>query len=166
MIFLTVGTQLPFDRLVRATMDWHARNPGAAVFGQIGDSDLHPGFDHAAHLDMAEHERCMAAAEVVVSHVGMGTILTCVSEARPLIAMPRRAHLGEHRNDHQAATAAQLSAKITLCVVETAGELAAALARPRGDLVPRLKAEEPRYALSHYLRDLVGESARAPSASP
>ncbi len=37
MIFLTVGTQLPFDRLVAAVDAWAARQPGQEVFGQISD---------------------------------------------------------------------------------------------------------------------------------
>ena len=38
MIFVTVGSQLPFDRLVRAVDDWAAGNGGAAAFAQIGAS--------------------------------------------------------------------------------------------------------------------------------
>ena len=35
----------------------------------------------------------------------MGTILTALEIGKPLLVMPRRASLGEHRNEHQLATA-------------------------------------------------------------
>jgi len=44
----------------------------------------------------------------VVAHAGMGTILTSLRFCRPLVLLPRKAALGEHRTDHQAATAHRL----------------------------------------------------------
>ncbi len=38
MIFVTVGEQLPFDRLVRAVDEWAAAS-GKEVFAQIGNSE-------------------------------------------------------------------------------------------------------------------------------
>ena len=38
----------------------------------------------------------------------MGTILSALHYGKPLLVMPRRAGLGEQRNDHQLATAARL----------------------------------------------------------
>jgi UDP-N-acetylglucosamine transferase subunit ALG13 len=42
---------------------------------------------------------------VIVSHAGMGTILTALHHRKPILVMPKRASLGEHRNEHQLATA-------------------------------------------------------------
>ena len=47
----------------------------------------------------------MVAADAIIAHAGMGTILTALEMGKPLLVMPRRAELGEHRNDHQLATA-------------------------------------------------------------
>ena len=49
MIFVTVGTQLPFDRLVRAVDAWAAEHPQVDVFGQIGPASFRP--KHFAHAD-------------------------------------------------------------------------------------------------------------------
>ena len=106
MIFVTVGTQLAFDRLVGAVDRWAAARPRGAVFAQIGPSALHPR--HIAHerfIPPAECRERMRAAEAIVAHAGMGTILTALEMGKPLLVMPRRAALGEHRNDHQLATA-------------------------------------------------------------
>ena len=46
----------------------------------------------------------MDAAAAIVAHAGMGTILTALETGKRLLVMPRRAALGEHRNDHQLAT--------------------------------------------------------------
>jgi UDP-N-acetylglucosamine transferase subunit ALG13 len=46
-----------------------------------------------------------AQATLIVGHAGIGTILSGTRAQRPLILYPRRAALGEHRSDHQMATA-------------------------------------------------------------
>lgn len=106
MIFLTVGTQIPFDRLVAAVDRWAGEEPGRPVFAQIGPTGLRPR--HLAWRDFvspAECGRLMREADLVVSHAGMGTILGALELGTPTLVMPRRAALGEHRNDHQLATA-------------------------------------------------------------
>ncbi len=124
MIFLTIGTQIPFDRLVRAMDAWAAaRQPQAPeVFGQVlpGRSGAHVprNFDWAERLDPARYAALFARADVVVSHAGMGTILTALTEGKPLVVMPRRAALGEHRNDHQLATVARLRGRPGLHVAD------------------------------------------------
>ena len=48
----------------------------------------------------------------------MGSILTALQYRKPIIIMPRRAALGEHRNDHQLATAKWLGNKSGIFVAE------------------------------------------------
>ena len=38
MIFVTVGSQLPFDRLVSVVDEWATGRPDAKLFGQVGDT--------------------------------------------------------------------------------------------------------------------------------
>lgn len=42
-------------------------------------------------------------AELIISHAGMGCILSALERNKPIIVMPRLAKYGEHRNDHQLA---------------------------------------------------------------
>jgi UDP-N-acetylglucosamine transferase subunit ALG13 len=115
VIFLTVGTQLSFDRLVAAVDAWAARHPGQAIFGQIADpgpAGYRPkNFDWVADLDPAAFDARFRAASCIVAHAGMGTIIGALGQAKPLLVMPRRAHLGEQRNDHQFATVQRLCAR-------------------------------------------------------
>lgn len=106
MIFVTVGTQLAFDRLIAAVDDWSGNHPAVKVFAQIGPAGKLP-----KHMNFADFVAPDAAdalfmeASLIVSHAGMGSILTALKYRKPILIMPRRANLGEHRNDHQLATA-------------------------------------------------------------
>ena len=105
MIFVTVGEQLPFDRLISAIDTW-AADSGAEVLAQIGNTQLRPNsIKYKKHLNPVEFKNAIMAAEVIVAHAGMGTIITALELEKPLLVMPRQASLGEHRNDHQFATA-------------------------------------------------------------
>ncbi len=133
MIFVTVGTQLPFERLVEAVDAWAAGRPARKVFMQLGGTAYRPRHcEFAAYTPPAEWERLFDEAELVVSHAGMGTILKSLERAKPLVIMPRLAALGEHRNDHQEATARRFSGLANLRVVNDAAELAMALDAPPG----------------------------------
>lgn len=112
MIFLTVGTQLPFERLVRVVDDWAGRSARDDVFGQIGPSSYYPrNMRSAAFLSADECRQRIQQASVVIAHAGMGSVITALELGKPIIVMPRRADFGEHRNDHQIATAKWLSSQ-------------------------------------------------------
>ncbi len=109
MIFVTVGTELPFDRMVRVVDTWAREHGRTDVFAQIGHTQWRPSFiAHAEFLDPSEFNRFFARATTIVAHAGMGTILSALRYEKPILVMPRRAALGEQRNDHQLATAGRL----------------------------------------------------------
>lgn len=106
MIFLTVGTQLSFDRLVRAVDRWAGQDSSRVVHAQTAKSDFVPQHLKATpFMSPQECRRLMEQAGVIVAHAGMGTIIAALEMGKPLLIMPRRADLGEQRNDHQLATA-------------------------------------------------------------
>jgi UDP-N-acetylglucosamine transferase subunit ALG13 len=123
VIFLTVGTQLPFHRLVRVVDAWCARTSRDAVFGQIADpgpTGYRPeNFEWTEFVDPAEFERRFESATLVVAHAGMGSIIPALALAKPIIVMPRRAALKEHRNDHQVASAARFAGHAGIVVADT-----------------------------------------------
>lgn len=110
MIFVTVGTELPFDRMVRIVDAWAGKTRRTDVFAQIGETDWQPRHvSYAKFLEPQEFAWRFASASAIVSHAGMGTILCALRYQKPIVVMPRRAALGEQRNDHQLATARQLA---------------------------------------------------------
>ena len=126
MIFLTVGTQLPFDRLVRAVDAWAGeRGAGDKVFGQIAEpgkgGHLPRHFDWVPHLDPEVFRHRFSAANLIVAHAGMGSLISALTASKPILILPRRAAIGEHRNDHQLATARHFAGRsgVTTCMDET-----------------------------------------------
>ena len=73
----------------------------------------------------------------------MGTFLSAMRLGKPIVVFPRVAALGEHRNEHQLATARKMKELGYVYVAETAEELLELLSRP--DLKP-LHAVGPRAA--------------------
>lgn len=108
MIFVTTGTQLPFPRLISA-MDALAPTLDEKVIAQVGpDTEARAHLETHATLAPARFTTLFEEARIIVAHAGVGTILSAKRARRPLIVVPRRFDLGEHRNDHQLATAKEL----------------------------------------------------------
>lgn len=130
MIFVTIGSELPFDRLIRLVDDWAGENNRQDVFAQIGNGTFRPShIDYRRFLEPPDFRKYFAEASIVVAHAGMGTVLTALQVGKPLLVIPRRAHLGEVRNDHQLATAEHLRKMGRIAVAYDDDELRAALGR-------------------------------------
>jgi len=128
MIFATVGTQLPFDRLLLAVDTWAAMNSDVPVLAQTGrTATRYAHLTATPQMDQSRFADCVAQARVIVAHAGMGTILSAIEAGKPVILMPRRADLGEHRNDHQRDTAAEMAALSNVTVVEDSAALCSAI---------------------------------------
>lgn len=109
MILITVGTDLPFDRMVKVVDAWARKNQRQDVFAQIGEGGWKPEFiRHADFLQPGEFREYFSASKIIISHAGMGTILSALFHGKPILVMPKLARLGEHRNEHQTATALRM----------------------------------------------------------
>lgn len=139
MIFLTIGTHEPFERLIRAVDAW-AGQPGdkPTVFGQItavGPGDYQPqNFEWVDRLAPNDYAARFAEADLIVSHAGMGSILTALHTGKPIVVMPRRGHLRETRNDHQYTTVKKLGDRPGIYVAEDETRIADVLDRAVADL--------------------------------
>jgi UDP-N-acetylglucosamine transferase subunit ALG13 len=119
MIFVTVGTQLPFERLIDAVDAFAASHPDEEIVAQTGE-DAGPqkwsNLTLVQRLTPEDFAVRVRAARLIVAHAGIGTILSAKQYGRPLILVPRRHDLGEHRNHHQMATARQMENRSGLYV--------------------------------------------------
>src|SRR5687768_1666107 len=110
MIFVTVGTQGAFDRLI-STMDQVAELlPHITFVAQVSTGGSYKA-KHMKALEFispTEFDKYFSAAELVVSHAGMGTIISAFEREKPILVLPKLVKYGEHRNDHQLATAKRL----------------------------------------------------------
>ncbi|WP_439489781.1 glycosyltransferase [Algoriphagus sp.] len=106
MIFLTIGTQEPFDRLISG-MDYISEVLGLEVLAQTSANGTFQvrNMKTVDFLNPSEFNELFDKANLVISHAGMGTIITALVKNKHLIVFPRDRKLKEHRSDHQNATA-------------------------------------------------------------
>lgn len=154
MIFATVGTQLPFPRLMDA-LDALAPDLDETIVAQTGPAaGIWPNLDRRDTLTPATYEELFTTARVVVAHAGIGSILSAKRWRKPLVVLPRRHALGEHRNDHQLATAKQVERLPGIHVAWDVADLAPLLRR--GDLAPASEAQSAGHAaLVARLREFI-----------
>ena len=159
MIFVTVGVQLPFDRLVRTVDEWAVSRNKSEVFAQVGVSNYVPRRLTAySFLSDQDFHKYMENAEIIVSHAGMGTIITALELGKRIIVMPRQAALGEHRNDHQSATAKHMLSNHIVSVAADEAELLKQLNDPGPFATGTAIAESANESLLKFLSKEIEET--------
>lgn len=109
MIFVTTGTQEPFDRFLEI-IDSLAPEIDEELVVQACSSAYTPhNYKLRGFIAPDEFNGIMERARLIVAHAGMGSILTAMQMRKPIIIFPRKASLGEHRNDHQMAMAHRMA---------------------------------------------------------
>jgi UDP-N-acetylglucosamine transferase subunit ALG13 len=128
MIFVTVGSQEPFDRLIGAVDEWARLRARGDVFAQIASSKLQPGhIEFTQFIEPSEFTRIMEEARLIVAHAGMGSIISALELGKPIVVMPRRGDFRETRNDHQVATAERFGEQNRIIVALNEQDLPAKL---------------------------------------
>ncbi len=109
MIFVTVGTQLPFDRLICAVDEIAPYLNGERIVAQTnGGKYIAKNIECKKYFSADEFDTIINQSRMIISHAGIGSIISALTNKKPIIIMPRRASLGEHRNEHQLATAKKM----------------------------------------------------------
>lgn len=111
MIFVTIGTQIPFDRFIEAIDDIAGTINEVFVVQALNGKYLPRNFEIIDFIAPDEFNKIVQDARLIISHAGMGSILSAIDHEKPIIIFPRLASLGEHRNDHQIATAMAINDK-------------------------------------------------------
>ena len=108
MIFATAGTQLSFDRFAKI-MDSISAEIEEDIIIQCPEKHYTPKSAKMVNfMNPDEYADIFAKARLIVAHAGIGTIVSAMQQNKPIIIFPRVAALGEHRNEHQLATARQM----------------------------------------------------------
>jgi beta-1,4-N-acetylglucosaminyltransferase len=155
MIFLTVGTQFPFDRLVKALDELFDRGVlQGPVLAQIGAGTYRPrNFQIVTALDKRTFDRQCAVCSAIIAHAGMGIITTAQEHGKPLLVMPRRKKYGEHVNDHQVGLAARFEALGHMLVARDEWELPAKIGQLRS-FTPVPRRPQPELVAQRIVRFL------------
>ena len=103
MIFVTVGSQLTFDRLLK-TIDKEIEigNIKDKVIVQGGKTKYKSKYmTIIKYLDLDEFDRYIKDADLIISHGGVGSITDALKYNKTVIATPRLKKYKEALNDHQ-----------------------------------------------------------------
>ncbi|MCG8015857.1 MAG: glucuronosyltransferase [Candidatus Thiodiazotropha sp. 'RUGA'] len=160
MILVTVGTQLAFDRMVGAVDRW-VNKKDIQVIAQVGPTEVcFSNIKYKSFLEQDELDHILKTSDLVVAHAGMGSILSSLSLGKPIIIMPRKASLGEHRNEHQMATARRFQNRPGVYVAWDEQQLVVLLNRwstERFDHVDEISNTAPTEFLAN-LKQLIGNT--------
>ena len=157
MIFVTVGSLWPFDRLIHA-VDMAIEHGAITepVFAQVGESRITPArMDFARLLDKAEFDRRMRECRFVIAHAGVGAIVTAMDYGKTVLVMPRRCSLGEHVNDHQYDTAIRFGNAGHILVAQDQAELEEGIAKVPA-FVPKPRTAHPEAVAQRIAEFIAG----------
>ena len=104
MIFITLGTQdKPFTRLLdRVEKLLETKKIKTRVVVQAGCTKYESKYMEIFELlPMDEFEKLIASCDILITHGGVGSIITGLQNNKKVIVAPRLAKYDEHMNDHQ-----------------------------------------------------------------
>jgi beta-1,4-N-acetylglucosaminyltransferase len=157
VIFVTVGTnEAPFDRLLEAVQELSTTDE---VVVQHGSSSVRPAnarrcFDFLLFDDLVEE---MRKARVVVTHAGIGSIMTALSCGKRPVVVPRLVRHREAVDDHQLPVARRLEEAGLVTLVDDLSALDEAVGRAGEAVDVALGADE---RLVTELRDYIAARTR------
>lgn len=168
MIFVTVGAQMPFDRLVGWADDWAAKRERDDVIAQIGPSDFAPRrLRVIPFMSPPEFRARLEEADIVVAHAGMGSILNALELGKPTLVVPRHGEWDETRNDHQIATARRLGAEGLVRVADSPEAFERTLDELERSTHEARIAREAQPELIQRLQDFAfGDPSSSPGPAP
>lgn len=157
VIFVTVGSQLPFDRMVAAVDAWSARATSRPdVLAQVGAGRA--DYQHLRCERFVDDERYgkeLRSARLVVAHAGIGSVMAASEAGIPVIVVPREHRRGECVNDHQVQTARQLERMGVVQVAWRIEDLPALIDAEMARSEARRPARRPTVDLVEHLRAYV-----------
>jgi UDP-N-acetylglucosamine transferase subunit ALG13 len=157
VILVTVGTnEARFDRLLQAL---EALPSGTEIVVQHGPSGIRPSgarcFDYLAFDDLVQLIR---RASVVITHAGVGSIMTALANGRRPVVVPRLVRFGEAVDDHQLEFGRRAAQAGLVRLVEEPDDLAVAVAE-ESEVVAVPHGPDTR--LVHELRDYISAAVTA-----
>ena len=138
MIFVTVGTnEARFDRLLAAV---DALGADEELIVQHGPSAIRPaGASAVEFLTFDEMVETMRRARIVVTHAGVGSVMTSLLAGNRPIVVPRLHRYGEAVDDHQLPFGRRLAEAGLVVLCEDPDELAPLVASGSGPLDVQLR---------------------------
>jgi UDP-N-acetylglucosamine transferase subunit ALG13 len=108
------------NRLIKAVDELALTYP-EEFFIQTGNSSYVPrNCEHVDFMDSIEYNKKISECSVLVTHAGVGTIISGISLGKPVVVVPRSRKYGEHVDEHQSQIAGAFESKgLVLCCHDT-----------------------------------------------
>jgi len=103
-VFVPLGTQrFPFGRLIVALNSLVEKGLYSKdeIVIQSSVYPVKPIFKHITLIPHNDFNKLIDEAEVVVTHSGVNSIISCMEREKPLVICPRLSKYKEHVDDHQ-----------------------------------------------------------------
>ena len=126
MIFVSVGTRHNgFDRLIKKLDELSGEGKiKEQIVAQIGNGKYIPSHIEAIKFcSPQEFDDLISQSSMVVSHAGVGVMMSAILKRKPVIALPRKASLNEMDDDHQFNTAKQFEQEEMILVAYDESQL-------------------------------------------
>ena len=104
MIFITLGTQkFQLNRLLQLIDEYVEQGLiEEEIIAQVGHSNYKPKhFKYYPFFDKEEFDDYIQKARIVITHSGVGSIITALNHKKPIIVYPRLKKYNEHVDNHQ-----------------------------------------------------------------
>ena len=103
LIFVSVGTQIPFDRLLKSVeRQIEIGNIREEVIVQAGVTSFKSDKMKIINfIPLDEFNKIINKAKLIICHGGVGTITDGLKNGKTIIACPRLKKYNEAKNDHQ-----------------------------------------------------------------
>jgi beta-1,4-N-acetylglucosaminyltransferase len=123
MILVVVGQTRGFTRLVKK-IDEIAGRIDERVIIQLGHTRYYPKNSEFFYFEnYSKMKELNREARIVVSHAGVGSILTAIKQGTTIIIMPRLKKYGEAIDDHQLEISEALSGDPRILIAHDENEL-------------------------------------------
>ena len=158
MIFVTVGNHpRSFERLIKSIDDMlKSGEINEQVIIQIGYTNYTPIYaDCFKFKPMDDIIELTKNANIVITHGGIGSILTSLKFGKPTIVVPRMKKFNEHTNNHQLEITQELEKEGRIIAVYDIKDLKRALEQVTKLKVPMNKKESGvAKTIRKYLEEL------------
>ncbi len=147
-----------FNRLIQAVDEFAAKNSHEDIFAQIGQitssTYVPKNIKYEEFISPSTYNELFHSSKLIVSHAGMGSIITALQLQKPIVVMPRYGRLKETRNDHQIATANRFQGRRGLYVATDETDLAIIINKALGQLGSVKQDPALQYANKELIRAL------------
>lgn len=143
-LFVPLGTQkFPFGRIITALNELVEQGIYSAdeIVMQSALYPVKPKFTHFGLIPNENFIRYMQEADVIVTHSGVNSIISCMELGKPLVICPRLHQYGEHVDNHQMEIATLMHDKYDVLICTDMEDLQ--------DLIKKAKIHKYKPWISH-----------------